>query len=157
MKRRSYSHTESISIDSVKQFWSDKFSNPWLLCILKHPGVMKTIPGLTLLPSSVRAKTSTKITFSAYNFYIIIFFGSIQRLQISKIPKSRCRHFNDVWCGPCTCESNTMPKYLLYLLCIFRTVTKKQTMFVFRYIKLLKHRSNLGERFNVSPNRYNCF
>ena len=50
-----------------------KFLNPWLVCILKHRGVTRQLPGLTSLPLTVTAKKSTKITFSNdkiyFNFY----------------------------------------------------------------------------------------
>ena len=33
-----------------------KFSNPWVVCILKHTGVMRQISGLTSLPSTLKSK-----------------------------------------------------------------------------------------------------
>ena len=44
--------TEWVLFDVNKQ----KFSNSWLVCTLKHPGVTKQIPGLTALPSTLTAK-----------------------------------------------------------------------------------------------------
>ena len=47
-----------------------KFSNPWLVCIiLKHCGVTRQIPGLTSLLLTLTAKKSTKIKFSSDKIY----------------------------------------------------------------------------------------
>ena len=67
VKTRSYRHTENISLGSEPK----KFSYSRLVCILKHPGVMRQIPGVKSLPSTSKAKKSTKITFSADKIYYI--------------------------------------------------------------------------------------
>ena len=46
-----------------------KFLNPWLVCILKHRGVTRQIPGLTSFPLTLTAKKSTKIKFSNVKIY----------------------------------------------------------------------------------------
>ena len=66
---RSYRHTENISLDFEPNRYylmkiNKKFSNPWLVWILKHYGVTRQIPRLTSLPLILTAKKSTKIKFS---------------------------------------------------------------------------------------------
>ena len=46
-----------------------KFLNPWLVCILKHRGVTRQIPGLMSLPLNLTAERSTKIKFSNDKIY----------------------------------------------------------------------------------------
>ena len=65
---RSYRYNENISLDFEPSRYYlmkiNKFLNPWLVCILKHRGATRQIPGLTSLPLTVTAKRSTKIKFS---------------------------------------------------------------------------------------------
>ena len=82
VKTRSYRHTENISLDTEPNMYylmknKQKFSNPWLVCILKHPGVMRQIPRLTALPSTLRAKISTKIFFGQQD--ILQFFSEVYK------------------------------------------------------------------------------
>ena len=61
VKTRSYRHTENISLESEPNRYylmknKQKFSNPWLVYTLKHPGVIRQIPGLTSLPSTLTEK-----------------------------------------------------------------------------------------------------
>ena len=73
--KKVYKHTENISLGSqpnryyLMKMNMQKFSNPRLVRVLKHPGVMRQIPGLTSLPSTSTAKKSAKITFSADKIY----------------------------------------------------------------------------------------
>ena len=54
-----------IGIDENKQ----KFSNSWLVCILKRRGVVTQIPSLTSLLLIFAAKTSMKIIFTNDKIY----------------------------------------------------------------------------------------
>ena len=60
-----------VLFDENKQ----KFLNPWLVCILKHCGVMRQIPGLTSLPLTLTAKKSTKIKFRTTRYIAILITG----------------------------------------------------------------------------------
>ena len=64
---RSYKHTENISLDFEPK--NRIFLNPWPVCILKHRGVTRQIPGLTPIPLTLTAKKSTKMKFSNDKIY----------------------------------------------------------------------------------------
>ena len=85
MNTHNYRHTENISLDFEPNSCylienKQKFLNPWLICILKHHGVMRQIPGLTSLPLTLTARKSTKITFSNDKIYIAILITGFQIL-----------------------------------------------------------------------------
>ena len=71
---RSYRYTGNISLDfEPNRLLFDenkqKVLNPWLVCILKHSGVTRQLPGLKSLSLTLTAKKSTKITFSNDKIY----------------------------------------------------------------------------------------
>ena len=74
----SYRHTENISLDFKPNRYilfdenKQKFLNPWLVCILKHRGVTRQIPGLTSLPLTLTAKKSTEIIRTTRYIAILI-------------------------------------------------------------------------------------
>ena len=68
------------------------YRSPWLVYILKHPGVMRQLPGLTSLPSTLTAKMSTKIKFSVDKIYYI-FSQEYPKITNMQNPHRPDQHF----------------------------------------------------------------